>query len=382
MIYGSLQTKKGYYYVVAKVDGKQRWISTGIPEKGNNKRKAEEKKHEILIELEKKPRSESQKKTLYDLDSQITDWIDIFLENKKSEIRITSWESYKEHADVHVLPYFKSQKLTLGEIIPQYIRDYFNFKRKQGFSICTIKKHLVLVRGALQIAVENGILSYNPAYRLNLPRGDKFMSSFYSEEQANMLLSVIKDDPCEPAIILGLCYGLRRSECLGLRWRDIDFNNNVIQIRNTVVKHKTLVEKEQTKSKSSARILYIIPETRDYLLKLKQQQAENRLLLGSGYKDSDHICVWADGRQFTPQYVSEHFSLLLRRNGLPHIRFHELRHSCGSLLLNRGISVKQIQEYLGHEQVSTTLDLYGHLSIESKKESAQVIGNVLNIRIA
>ena len=178
------------------------------------------------------------------------------------------------------------------------------------------------------------------------------------------------------AIILALFYGLRRSEVLGLRWKDINFNANTISIRNTVVKTITVVEHEKTKSRASNRTLFIIPETRDYLLSLQRKQGENRLLMGSAYNDSGHVCVWGDGRAFKPDYISQHFALILKKNGLPHIRFHELRHTAGSVLLNKGLSAKQIQEYLGHEKVSTTLDIYGHLSLEGKKEASATIGGL------
>ena len=162
-----------------------------------------------------------------------------------------------------------------------------------------------------------------------------------------------------------------------MRWRDIDFNANTITIRNTVVKMKILIECEQTKSRASNRTLYIIPETRDYLLGLQRQQAENRLLLGDAYHDNDHICGWDNGKPYEPDYVSHRFAKILAKYDLPKIRFHELRHTAGSLLLNKGLSAKQIQEYLGHEQMSTTLDIYGHLSIEGKKEAAYTMGGLL-----
>ena len=190
---------------------------------------------------------------------------------------------------------------------------------------------------------------------------------------------MIDKEPLKPAIILGMFYGLRRSEVLGLRWRDIDFHKNTIQIRNTVVKMKTVIEKEQTKSRSSKRILYIIPDTRDYFISLKEEQQKNQELFGNSYIENDHVCTWPDGRSFYPDYISQKFSKILKANDLPHIRFHELRHTAGSLLLEQGLSAKQIQEYLGHEQISTTLDIYGHLSLEGKQEASRVMSGLLQM---
>jgi len=213
-----------------------------------------------------------------------------------------------------------------------------------------------------------------------LPSVERFIGKVYTAEQANTLLGVIDDEPMKPAIILALCYGFRRSEVLGLRWKDVDFTAGTIAIRNTVVRVKTVIEHEKTKSRTSTRTLVIIPETKDYLMDLRRRQNENRLLLGSAYDDNGHICVWDDGRMFSTEYISQHFVLILKKNNLPRIRFHELRHTAGSLLINRGLSAKQVQEYLGHELVSTTLDYYGHLDAERKREAAYTIGSLLNIR--
>ena len=126
--------------------------------------------------------------------------------------------------------------------------------------------------------------------------------------------------------------------------------------------------------------MYIIPETREYLLGLKRRQTENRLLLGSSYDVNDHVCVWDNGKPLTLDYVSHAFQKFLKEHGLPKIRFHELRHTAGSLMIGRGLSAKQVQEYLGHEQISTTLDMYVHLSPEGKKEAAVMMGDILGKR--
>ncbi|MCI9445429.1 MAG: tyrosine-type recombinase/integrase [Oscillospiraceae bacterium] len=89
-----------------------------------------------------------------------------------------------------------------------------------------------------------------------------------------------------------------------------------------------------------------------------------------------HVCTNKNGKLFSPDYVSHGFGSLLKRHGLPYIRFHELRHTAGSLLLNNGMSVKQIAEYLGHEKVSTTLDIYAHIDFEGKRATPQAMGNI------
>ena len=103
-------------------------------------------------------------------------------------------------------------------------------------------------------------------------------------------------------------------------------------------------------------------------------------MLGDAYKDSGRVCVWDDGTPFKPDYISQHFALLLKKHNLPHIRYHDLRHTAGSILLNQGLSPKQIQEYLGHEQIATTLEIYAHLDAAGKKVAAHTIGGLLEMR--
>ena len=222
------------------------------------------------------------------------------------------------------------------------------------------------------------MIPYNPVDRADLPKRKKYKGKAYSVDTAFELVDKIKGDVLEPAVILGLYYGLRRSEVLGLRWSDIDYKSGTIHIQNTVVRYTTTVECEQTKSDTSNRTLYIIPETKDYFLDLRKRQQEAKLLLGSSYYDNDHVCRHNDGTPFKPNYISKRFSDLLKKYDLPHIRFHDLRHTAGSLLLDSKMSIKQIQEYLGHDQVSTTLDIYAHLSLEGKKEPAMMMGKILS----
>jgi integrase len=319
-------------------------------------------------------------KITYSADILFLDWIDKWMEQKRNNIRLNSFEAYESYLAKHIQPFFRYLKLTLREITAQHIQDYYDTMQNKGLSSSSIRKHNAVISGALQEAVKKNILAYDISKNATLPAKTRFIGKAYTEEQARNLLAVIDREPIKPAIILGLFYGLRRSEVLGLRWRDVDFGSDTIHICNTVVKTKTLIEHEQTKSMASKRTLYIIPETRDYLFRLRQEQEARRTLLENAYHAGDHVCVWDDGSPFSPDYISRKFSKILKASGFPPLRFHELRHTAGSLLLAKGLSAKQIQEYLGHEQVATTLDIYGHLSIEGKKEASNIIGGLLSLK--
>ena len=179
-------------------------------------------------------------------------------------------------------------------------------------------------------------------------------------------------------------YGLRRSEALGLRWDAIDFERNTITIRHIVTNAKIdgkyeIVREDRAKTKSSLRSLPLVSNIREKLLVLKEQQKENKRICGNCYnKEFDgYVFVDAMGNIFNPRSVSANFSKLLQRNDLRHIRFHDLRHCCASLLLANDVPMKQIQEWLGHSDISTTANIYSHLDYKSKITSANVMDNIL-----
>ena len=145
-------------------------------------------------------------------------------------------------------------------------------------------------------------------------------------QEVQQLLSVLNDDPIRPAVILAVMYGLRRSEAVGLRWKDIDFKNKTMTICNTVTRMATVHELEETKNESSHRTLPLIPGTEEYLQSLRREQKETMLLCGNRFDDSCHVCTWPDGRSLQPDYVSQHFNQVLQKNNFRVIRYHSLRH--------------------------------------------------------
>ncbi len=179
-------------------------------------------------------------------------------------------------------------------------------------------------------------------------------------------------------------YGLRRSEILGLRWQAVDFQNNLITINHTVVhckigKELIIAAKDRAKNKTSCRSMPLVPQFRDLLLQMKKRQESCRNLCGSSYTDSDYVFVNDMGIPYKPNYVTQHFQLVLKKNGLRIIRFHDLRHTCASLLLKNGVPMKDIQEWLGHSDFNTTANIYAHLDTTSKTTSAATMSALVSI---
>lgn len=175
-------------------------------------------------------------------------------------------------------------------------------------------------------------------------------------------------------------YGLRRGEVLGLKWDAIDFNRGTLTIKRTVTEATIdgtmkIIEQDSAKTKSSLRTLPLVGSFRDYFQKVKEAQELNKKVCGNCYNyDYDgYVFVNELGERMRPNYLTEYFPKYIAKHGMPKMRFHDLRHSCASLLLANGVPLKQIQEWLGHSDFSTTANIYAHLDYRSKISSAQAM---------
>lgn len=187
-----------------------------------------------------------------------------------------------------------------------------------------------------------------------------------------------KGNTVETVIRLTALYGFRRSEVCGLKWSAVDFHQKTLTVRRAAVMVGTKLEcVDKTKTASSYRTLPLTAEMAQYLRTLKAQQEDAQKLIGMSCEEDGYVCCWPDGSPLKPEYVSRRFDKLLRENGLPKIRFHDLRHSAASLLLELGFSLKDIQEWLGHSDIATTANIYSHLQYKSKVEMAEKAGSIL-----
>lgn len=267
------------------------------------------------------------------------------------------------------------------------IQEYYNILFSDGLSANSVIHHHAIIRKALDYAYKMDIIPNNPADKVQRPKKEQYIGSFYNENELNELFEKSKDDPLNLMIRMASYYGLRRSEILGLKWDAFDFDNKTITIKHTVTigridGKRQIYSKDRTKNKSSYRTLPLIDDIADRLLEFKGQQEYFKKAFGKSYynKDKEYVFVKPDGKLTRPDYVSEHFKNLLKNLGLRHIRFHDLRHSCASLLLAKGIPMKAIQEWLGHSNFSTTANIYAHLDSNSKQLSAQVITSAFEIK--
>lgn len=374
---GSLQVKRDKFFIVLNTydnEGKrkQKWIPTNLPVKGNKKR-AEQLLRETIRQYENKM-------SLPGSDMLFADAIRCWLKEVALRVDEVTLQGYIVLAEGHILPYFDALGVKLADVDRKVLQVYLDEKRrngrkdgKGGLSPRSLRLHKNILHQTLKCAVRDGIIGSNPCENLVMPQNQRFEASYYSVSQVNTLLELCRDDVLYPLLRMTAVYGLRRSEVLGLKWDSVDFEANVLSIKHTVVKVTKVVEKDKTKNNTSRRSFPLLPDVRNMLLDLKQQEKESQKLFGKAYRQNDYILKWPDGRMFSPDYVSHHFNDLLKKHGLPHIRFHELRHSCASILVNQGFSMKDIQEWLGHSDISVTADIYSHLDSKRKQGIANAL---------
>ncbi len=375
MVAGHFSEKNGNYYAVLSYTdafGKRRtkWVNTGLPVRGNKK------KAEAFLMEERKKFQTAEPVTGGVL---FADYIEQWLEVAKPTIAVATYASYCAMVKRVIAPYFRERRITLQGLTPKDIQDFYLEKLKTVSASSVIHYHANIHR-ALKHAVKLDLIPTNPADKVDRPKKDRFIGSFYDAEEVNKLFEVSKGTKLEFPILFGAFYGLRRSEALGLKWDAIDFENDSITIRHTVTSvtldgKVQLVAADTTKTKSSLRTLPLVPFVKERLLVLKKEQENNRRLCGRSYHKqyAGYVCINEMGDLIKPHYVTEQFPKLLDANGLRRIRFHDLRHSCASLMLANGVPMKQIQDWLGHSDFSTTANIYAHLDYSTKLSSADAM---------
>ncbi len=393
-ITGSIQVNRGILVMVINegydAEGKRnRWSrSTGLKEKGN-RRKASSMLEELLDELRAKHAEQEADSAQCGIEQEETPYYvvvqDWFAYNE-TQVGANTHDKYK-YAAKHVIDYFKELGTTVQALSSEEIAKYFVFKQKgdpenkiKALGARTLAAHKTVINGSLEYAMTiSKAITENPAIVVKAPRKGTRLPSFYSQDQINAVFKKVQNEAIAAVVILTATFGFRRQEVLGLRWTSVDFTRNMITVNHTATKiGKKIVYENRTKSTSSLRTLKIPRHVSEFLRKLYQKQQDMQALQKKGYQDNDYVCKWDDGRPFRPDYVSQRWRNLLVKYEMPHIRFHDIRHSAASLLLANGFSLKEIQEYLGHADIKST-QIYTHLQLSAKDDIADKLDAVIEI---
>jgi integrase len=348
-------------------------ISTGLITKGNTKRAEDmlrktRKEQEAIVNLTGgKPRME---------DWLFADFMEEWLETIKPEVKLTTFVGYQMNVQRTIVPYFRKKGISLQRLTADDINAFYAEQLKRVKAM-TVHKFHANISKALKYAVEMDYIPMTVMGKVKRPKADRYNAKYLKQSETVELFEAVKGHKLELGVIFGAFYGLRRSEVLGLRWESINFEANTITIEHTVTAanvdgKRVIVADDTTKTKSSFRTLPLIPAIRTKLLEIQAEQGRNRKVCGNSYNKKEGVYIYTDalGNRIKPDYLSSEFPKFMERSGFRRIRFHDLRHSCASLLLANGVSLKQIQDWLGHSDFAITANIYAHLDFSSKQATA------------
>ncbi len=382
-ITATVTTKKDVYYIIISYYSengirKQKWIKTDLLSNKDNKRKIEQKRVEILQEWQSN-------RSCYENQKLFSDFLKQWLEENKHTISKSTYHSYKQTIYNSICPFFETQKINLCELSSYHIHNFYVHKiNTDKVTANTIHHYHANIHKALNFAVKIGLISHNPANDVELPKKVKHNASFYSVSEINTLLDYVKGSQLEVVIMLACWFGLRRGEIIGIKWSDIDFENKILHITGTVKdkgesgsKIENLYYEASAKTSSSIRSFPIPDIVITFLKELKTKQDKKKKNKYYNQQWLDFVCVKGNGDLIPLEYISRTFPKICEKAGLKRLKFHELRHTNISLLLEAGANMKELQEWAGHSSYSTTANIYSHIQIENKTNLTKSLEKII-----
>ena len=384
LVSGHIRSHKqsGLLYAVLSIpkpDGgtTPKWISTGLKDVRGNKRKADE----ILQQLRREHTDKLENVDKPGTDVLFGDFMIFWLSTVKGNLKQTTYNGY--HSNIHkvIAPHFNNEGITMLELTAEHIEEFYS-EQLLRVKPNTVLRYHANIHKALRFAAKKKDKSWYKPFimeEVEPPSPNDFEAKFLNEEKIVELIQSVSGRDIELPILLGAYYGLRRGEVLGLRWSCIDFENNSILINHTVcelsVDGKRQYVFQPPKTKASVRSLPLDPVFKDILMKRKQEQEEYRQMFGKAYNKEyrDYVMVNPLGELMRPDKVSKKFHAAALRYGYGKMRFHDLRHTCASIMIARGVSMKQVQVWLGHNDFQVTANRYSHLEFQSKLQAAEAI---------
>jgi len=331
MVAGHLTLKNGKYYAVLNYKNaggqrKTKWISLGLPEKGN-KRKAEAELARLRAEFEPP-------KEVGDLSSDMlfTDYLLEWLEIAKGRLAVATYSSYAAMIKKPVGPYFRQRNLTLRELEARHLQMFYSEMLRKVKPNTVIHYHAI-IHSALKYAVKTDMLVQNVADKVDRPKKNSFQPVFLSAEEMQKMFEALRGTKLELPVLVAAFYGFRRGEVLGLKWDAIDFERGTISVIRTVTTitldgKQTEIEQQSAKTKSSLRTLPLIGSFREYFMQVKEAQELNKQVCGNCYNYEYDGFVFVDelGERMRVEYLTNAFPKFLESHGLRRMRFHDLRH--------------------------------------------------------
>jgi integrase len=280
--------------------------------------------------------------------------------HKPPNVRINTYRIYRQYLDRHILPALGHVRLQ--QLSPEHIQELYARKVEEGYAAETVRGIHRMLHKALHDAVKWNRVASNVCDKVTQPRQVTYEIHPLTKEQAKALLEAAKGSNLEAILTLAVATGMRRGELLGLRWHDINFAEGSLVVRHTMDRAGKygIIENDPKTEKSKRKI--ILPRfVLDTLMQHKVDQAKMREKAGLAWQERDIVFSNELGGFTEPTHLNRRFKNLLKKEGLPVIRFHDLRHSAATILLGMNVPGKVVQELLGHSTISTTIDRYSHV---------------------
>jgi len=285
-----------------------------------------------------------------------TQWI----EKRKPSLRIRSYERYEGFIRLQIIPHIG--RIQLQKLTPMHLQSLYSELLGEGKKASTVNTLHWMMHRALSDAVRWELIAKNVCKAVEPPRRAHYEFTALSVEQAGKLLAAAKGHSLEALWVVALTTGMRRGEILALKWIDIDFAQGSLQVHRafTRAKGQRYIESEP-KTEKSRRSILLAPPVVEILRQHRARQLNAKQQAGEAWQERDLVFCTAVGTPLNPNKVLERFKTLLKKAGLPHIRFHDLRHSTATILLKMQTHPKIVQELLGHSRIAETLDIYSHV---------------------
>lgn len=328
--------------------------------------------------------SQGRKKQEYDLQ----EWTRIFLNDfKKNEIKKTTFDSYVGIFNKHIKK-SKIGETLLSKLTAKELQIFYNQKITLGYSAKTVYHIYILINSALKKAVELKYLKENVNEPIILPRKKRYTGKSLSIQEVKKIFLEAKEEELYPIIVLTICTGMRKGEIMALKWKNVNFDAKELQVTGNLCRVKG---EKSIGGKYQYENMIMEPKTpksnrkiplSDYALEALQMQKEHQIELknryGNLYLDQDLVFTEPDGSIIKQRQFMDRYHLFLKKYNITDIRFHDLRHTFASLLLENGESPKVIQEILGHSTINTTLDIYTHITEKKKIETVQSLEHLFS----
>jgi integrase len=291
----------------------------------------------------------------------VGDFLDRWLKDSvRDTVRQRTYERHEELVRLHIRPALG--RLKLKALTPAHVQGFYRDRLDSGLSPATVQKIHVVLHKALSQAVRWNLIPRDATKAVNAPRPAPKEICPLSPDEARRFLEAAHGDRLEALYILAVHTGMRQGELLGLKWEDVDLEGGVIHIRRTLTRNRGRLLLGEPKTKRSRRTVRLTGTAVEALREHLECQLEEIERLGDLYQDVGLVFTTEVGTLISPTNLRRRsFARLLKRAGLPSKRFHDLRHTCATLLLSRNVHPKYVQELLGHATIAITLDTYSHV---------------------